>query len=329
MSKILVMIDEIKELLESKDHYTLDDFRRAMPGTPEQTVVTRIHALEKKGTIRLTGRGEYARGAKMVYRAEISDWMRKVSGICDGLVGVDYCLSGKRPGPGKMPYDGNLLLEVHKEHIAEAMALLRESGQKALPYRDALPILEQLEGFVIVRPMVSGSVVLNMEGVPVPSLEKMLVDLVADSGRLFIAPDAIQKNFQRAFEVYAVNRSRLMRYAGRRNVQKAVSEHIDALNSDRISLITKIQSVLATQPIERAWLFGSFARGEERADSDVDLLVDWIPNSKVSLFDHTKIRLDVEDNIRKDVDLAVRGTLLPLVEKNINIDKYPIYERAN
>lgn len=322
------MIDEIKELLESKDHYTLDDFRRAMPGTPEQTVVTRIHALEKKGTIRLTGRGEYARGAKMAYRAEISDWMRKVSDICDGLVGVDYCLSEKRPGPGKMPYDGNLLLEVHKEHIAEALALLRENGQKALPYRDALPVLEQLDGFVIVRPMVSGSVVLNMEGVPVPSLEKMLVDLVADSGRLFIAPDAIQKNFQRAFEVYAVNRSRLMRYAGRRNVQKAVSEHIEALNSDRISLITKIQSVLATQPIERAWLFGSFARGEERADSDVDLLVDYTDSDNLSLLDLARISNSIEKSAQREVDLVENGYLIPQAIEHVEQDKILVYERT-
>lgn len=322
------MIDAIKELLESKDHYTLDDFRRAMPGTPEQTVVTRIHALEKKGTIRLTGRGEYARGAKMAYRAEISDWMRKVSDICDGLVGVDYCLSEKRPGPGKMPYDGNLLLEVHKEHIAEALALLRENGQKALPYRDALPVLEQLDGFVIVRPMVSGSVVLNMEGVPVPSLEKMLVDLVADSGRLFIAPDAIQKNFQRAFEVYAVNRSRLMRYAGRRNVQKAVSEHIEALNSDRISLITKIQSVLATQPIERAWLFGSFARGEERADSDVDLLVDYTDSDNLSLLDLARISNSIEKSAQREVDLVENGYLIPQAIEHVEQDKILVYERT-
>lgn len=322
------MIDAIKELLESKDHYTLDDFRRAMPGTPEQTVVTRIHALEKKGIIRLTGRGEYARGAKMAYRAEISDWMRKVSGICDGLVGVDYCLSGKRPGPGKMPYDGNLLLEVHKEHIAEALALLRENGQKALPYRDALPVLEQLDGFVIVRPMVSGSVVLNMEGVPVPSLEKMLVDLVADSGRLFIAPDAIQKNFQRAFEVYAVNRSRLMRYAGRRNVQKAVSEHIEALNSDRISLITKIQSVLATQPIERAWLFGSFARGEERADSDVDLLVDYTDSDNLSLLDLARISNSIEKSAQREVDIVENGYLIPQAIEHVEQDKILVYERT-
>ena len=35
----------------------------------------------------------------------------------------------------------------------------------------------------------------------------------------------------------------------------------------------KIAEYFKTQPVLKAWIFGSFARGEERADSDVDILV--------------------------------------------------------
>ena len=38
------------------------------------------------------------------------------------------------------------------------------------------------------------------------------------------------------------------------------------------AMIPKIQAYLATQPVERAYLFGSCARGDERPDSDIDLL---------------------------------------------------------
>ena len=38
-------------------------------------------------------------------------------------------------------------------------------------------------------------------------------------------------------------------------------------------MIPKIQQYLASQPIEKAWLFGSCSRGEETPKSDVDLLV--------------------------------------------------------
>ena len=39
------------------------------------------------------------------------------------------------------------------------------------------------------------------------------------------------------------------------------------------AMTQKIAEYFKTQPVEKAWLFGSFARGEERPDSDVDILV--------------------------------------------------------
>ena len=35
----------------------------------------------------------------------------------------------------------------------------------------------------------------------------------------------------------------------------------------------KIAEYFKTQPVLKAWLFGSFSRGEEHADSDVDILI--------------------------------------------------------
>ena len=38
-------------------------------------------------------------------------------------------------------------------------------------------------------------------------------------------------------------------------------------------MIETIRNYFSTQPVLKAWLFGSFARGEETPDSDVDILV--------------------------------------------------------
>ena len=45
---------------------------------------------------------------------------------------------------------------------------------------------------------------------------------------------------------------------------------MNSVTRDRI--IPSIQRYFATQPIAKAWLFGSYSRGEESADSDVDIL---------------------------------------------------------
>ena len=40
-----------------------------------------------------------------------------------------------------------------------------------------------------------------------------------------------------------------------------------------VNVIDNIRQYFSTQPVRKAWLFGSFSRGEETAQSDVDILV--------------------------------------------------------
>ena len=41
---------------------------------------------------------------------------------------------------------------------------------------------------------------------------------------------------------------------------------------DREQIIKVIHDYMSSQPIIKAWIFGSFARGEEQAKSDIDIL---------------------------------------------------------
>ncbi len=95
-------------------------------------------------------------------------------------------------------------------------------------------------------------------------------------------------------------------------------------------LIEKIQDYFKTQPVLKAWLFGSYARGEETEDSDVDILVvfDQKNGKGVSLLKHISIALGLEDQINKKVDLITEGTLLPFAKETADKDKILIYERA-
>ncbi len=96
-------------------------------------------------------------------------------------------------------------------------------------------------------------------------------------------------------------------------------------------LVQTIQAYFATQPVLRAWLFGSYARGEQTPDSDVDILVvfDQKNGKRVSLLKHIGIALGLEDLIGKKVDLITEGTLLPFAQETAEKDKVLIYERAS
>ena len=95
------------------------------------------------------------------------------------------------------------------------------------------------------------------------------------------------------------------------------------------SIIRSIQGYFATLPITKAWLFGSYSRGEESAESDVDILVAFDKNAKISLFKYADIICQLETILNHKVDLLEEGSLLPFAQETANKDKILIYERAS
>lgn len=94
------------------------------------------------------------------------------------------------------------------------------------------------------------------------------------------------------------------------------------------ALLNKIQEYFKTKPISKAWLFGSFARGEEREDSDVDIMVRFLPGTKIGLAFCGMI-CDLEDVIQRPVDLVREGCVKQFAKESVEHDKILIYERAS
>ena len=88
-----------------------------------------------------------------------------------------------------------------------------------------------------------------------------------------------------------------------------------------------IAEYFKTQPVLKAWLFGSFARGEETAKSDVDILV-VLDNSQPVGLQFFRMWRDLERLLNRKVDLVTDGSLLPFAVESANRDKKLIYERS-
>ena len=94
-------------------------------------------------------------------------------------------------------------------------------------------------------------------------------------------------------------------------------------------MIPKIQAYLATQPVERAYLFGSCSRGEETPDSDVDLLVTYTDSDSLSLMDISRMMVNLGKKLNRKVDLVEDAYLRPFARPSVERDKIKIYERAH
>ena len=135
--------------------------------------------------------------------------------------------------------------------------------------------------------------------------------------------------FQKAVEAYPVNLDSLVRYASRRGVKEEVVALVSALDISRVELMAKVQKYLSSIPVEKAWVFGSFARGEETTGSDLDLMVDYAKDVTLSLLDIVRFKLNLESLIGREVDLVQNGFLKPFAVPSAERDKYLIYERKD
>ena len=88
-----------------------------------------------------------------------------------------------------------------------------------------------------------------------------------------------------------------------------------------------IAEYFKTQPVFKAWLFGSYARGEETPLSDVDLLVVLDPTQSVGL-KFFGMWNDLEQILDRSVDLVTDGSLADFARESVERDKILIYERA-
>ena len=94
----------------------------------------------------------------------------------------------------------------------------------------------------------------------------------------------------------------------------------------------KVQGIISnyfkSKPVEKAWVFGSFSRGEETSDSDIDILVVLTPGSHMGLQFFGMI-VDLERLLGRSVDLVIDGNLLPFARESAEMDKVLVYERAS
>ena len=86
-----------------------------------------------------------------------------------------------------------------------------------------------------------------------------------------------------------------------------------------------LQSYFHTQPVLKAYLFGSYARDDSTPDSDVDFLLEMDENA--NLFQFVSIKLHLEKLLNRSVDLVTTNGISPRIKPYIDKDKVLIYER--
>lgn len=98
------------------------------------------------------------------------------------------------------------------------------------------------------------------------------------------------------------------------------------MGKEKNDIIHSIQSFLqADERIAAAWLFGSFARGEAKPDSDIDLMIELSNHKQYSMFDILDISFLLENKLKRKIDLVEKDCLLDFAMKTAKLDLMKIY----
>jgi uncharacterized protein len=92
-----------------------------------------------------------------------------------------------------------------------------------------------------------------------------------------------------------------------------------------IRLLRSNRAELEKIGIRHAEIFGSVARGEDRPDSDVDILVDLDPAIVRDLFAYSRVQRTLQDLVGRRVDIARRGRTRPELDVELNRDAVHAY----
>lgn len=83
-----------------------------------------------------------------------------------------------------------------------------------------------------------------------------------------------------------------------------------------------IRAIAARHGVQKVRVFGSFARGDAREDSDIDLLIEagpstppWFPGG---------LLFDLEEELGRKVDIAEENSLHPLIRDRILLEAIPL-----
>ena len=84
-------------------------------------------------------------------------------------------------------------------------------------------------------------------------------------------------------------------------------------------------------PIMKVELFGSLAKGDFTVTSDIDLLVDFLPDASIGLFEMGALKEDLEEELGVTVDLvnkkSIENSSNIYVKKSILNSPVPLYSK--
>ena len=219
--------------------------REQYPDAKPATLDWHIYDLVRQGLLARQGRGRYQlvpdRAAKAIFTpdvpGELGRWGKKLNEAFPLLSVCTWSTSALHPFMQQQPFITYWLIETERETVDAVLDFVRASqsrtSAKTLPVVLATDLLlteryqPDATTFVLVKPLISEAPMQpTTNGLTVPTAEKILVDLLADTDVFNLFGEEVPRLFDELNERYILNIDRMRRYARRRHKLPILDNHL-------------------------------------------------------------------------------------------------------
>lgn len=208
--------------------------KKDFPDWSDNTINMYLSRLKKKGVIHSSSRGIYELDRHASFQPNISTTLKRIfNKIKREFPYIAFCVWDTvwlHDFMRHQPFKHYIVLEVEKDACESVFGYLSETMKNIFLNPDEELFdryISNLDGVVIIKNMVSEAPLIEEQKVIIPSLEKLLVDMLIDTA-LFSAQQSEKEFIMRSVvKKYTLNELKMRRYAIRRNRAREINELIN------------------------------------------------------------------------------------------------------
>ncbi|MDT0294888.1 DUF6577 family protein [Mesonia ostreae] len=201
------------------------------PEFKESSINVYLSKLKKAGLLKNPTRGVYALEEKKEFLPNIDSKLKRLfNKIKKDYPFIDFCIWNTvwlNDFMRHQPFKFYTIVELEKDVAQSVFYKLKDQGKSVFLEPDAETFelyIHNSDDVIILKQLVSEAPIVEIENVVIPSLEKLLVDMIIDTDLYAAQQGELDFIYQSAFDKFGINQGKMKRYAHRRNREKEVEK---------------------------------------------------------------------------------------------------------
>lgn len=211
----------------------------ALSGMKPVTARQYLSSLAKDNELVRVAQGEYALPDKQSFTYTPSEDVKKIyDSLKSELPFTDFCIydgSILSPIQHHLSINNSIYVETNRDAVESVFSRLKGQYKDVYRQPDSTFMYDYVDlrnQCIIVKTLVTEAPLMIVDGVRVPTLEKLLVDTQKDADFDYLRGAESQYMYQMAFDLYTINTQRLMRYARRRGISQNIQKLLNQVNNN-------------------------------------------------------------------------------------------------